>query len=73
MIWKSIQIVMDKRLSKNKLHDYLHGFIEYRGCGTGIMEIKLVQQLAYREQCPLYIMYGTVFLNSRKAYDTMDT
>ena len=39
-----------------------------RGCGTGIMEEKLVQQLAYREQAPLFC----IFLDLKKAYDAMD-
>ena len=50
------------------LHDALHGFRQERGCGTGIMEAKLVQQLAFLEQCPLY----RTFLDLRKAYDAMD-
>ena len=50
------------------LHDSLHGFREKRGCGTGIMEAKLTQQLATVEQCPLY----GIFLDLRKAYDAMD-
>ena len=32
------------------------------------MEAKLVQQLAYREQCPLY----GIFLDLKMAYDAMD-
>ena len=32
------------------------------------MEANLVQQLAYRKQCPLY----GIFLDLKKAYDAMD-
>ena len=68
VVWKFIKRVVDERLSKIELHDALHGFRAKRGCGTGIMEAKLVQQLAYREQCPLF----GIFLDLRKAYDAMD-
>ena len=68
VIWKLIERVIDKRLSKIKLHDCLHGFRAKRGCRTGIMEAKLVQQLAYHEQCPLF----GIFLDLKKAYDAMD-
>ena len=66
--WKVIEGVIDERLKGVALHDSLHGFREKRGCGTGIMEAKLTQQLAFVEQCPLY----GVFLDLRKAYDAMD-
>ena len=49
-------------------HDCLHGFLAGRGTGTAIMEVKLVQQLAYLEQVPLY----GLFLDLRKAFDAMD-
>jgi len=66
--WKVLEGVLDGRLKEVKLHDALHGFRQKRGCGTGIIEAKLVQQLAYIEQCPLY----GLFLDLRKAYDAMD-
>ena len=53
VVWKSIERVVDARLSKIELHDALHGFRATRGCGTGIMEAKLVQRLVYQEQCPM--------------------
>ena len=68
VIWKLIERVLDKRLSKIELHDYLHGLGAKRGCGTGNMEAKLAQQLAYREQAPLFC----IFLDLKKAYDVMD-
>ena len=46
-IWKAIEVVMDNRLKILELHDCLHGFLVGRGTGTAIMEVKLVQQLAY--------------------------
>ena len=58
---------MDGRLKGIDLHDSLHGFPQKRGYGTGIMETKLVQQLAFIEQSPLY----GLFLDLRKAYDAM--
>ena len=67
-IWKLIERVLGERLSKIELHDYLHGFRAKRGCGTGIMEAKLVQQLAYREQAPLFC----IFLDLKKAYNAID-
>ena len=66
--WKVLKKVLDARLKSIPLHDALHGFRQERGCCTGIMDAKLVQQLAFLQQCPLY---GT-FLNLRKAYNAMD-
>ena len=68
VIWKPLERVLDTRLSETDLHDYLHSFRAKRGCATGIMEAKLLQQLAFREQVP---MYG-IFLDLRKAFNAMD-
>ena len=68
VLWKIIEKVLDARLSSIELHDCLHGSRAGRGCGTGIMEAKLVQQLAFVKQCPLY----GIFIDLRKAYDAMD-
>ena len=46
----------------------LHGFRAKHERGTGIMEAKLVQQLAFIEQCPLY----GIFIDLWKACDAMD-
>ena len=53
VIWKLLERVLDARLSEVELHDYLHGFRAKRGCGTGVMEAKLLQQLdsESRPQC----------------------
>ena len=55
--------VLERRLKGVELHDALHGFWQKRGCGTGIMQARLVQQLVFIEQCPLY----GLFLDLRKA------
>ena len=68
VVWNLIERVVDERLSKIELHNALHWFRAKRGCGTGITEAKLVQQLAYRDQRPLF----GIFLDLRKAYDAMD-
>ena len=60
--------MLDQRISEIELHDFLHRFRAKRGCGTGIMEATLLQQLAAREQVPLY----GIFLDLRKAFDAMN-
>ena len=65
VIWKLLERVLDLRLSEIELHNFLHGFCAKRGCGTGIMEAILHQQLAAREQVPLY----GIFLDLRKAFE----
>ena len=45
VVWKLVERVVDKRLSKFELHNVLHGFRANPGCGTGIIEAKLVQRL----------------------------
>ena len=63
-----LKLILDAWLLEIDFHDYLHNFWVKRGCGTGIMEAKLLQQLAFREQVP---MYG-IFLDLQKAFDAMD-
>ena len=67
-IWKVIKVVIDNRLKVLKLHNCLRGFINDRGIGTAIMEVKLTQQLAYIDQV---LLYG-FFMVLRKAFKTMD-
>ena len=57
VIWKLLERILDTHLSEIDLHDYLHGFRAKRGCGTGIMEAKLLQQLAFREQVPMFWIF----------------
>ena len=68
VVWKVVERIIDARLKCVPLHDALHGFRKGRGCGTGIMEVKLAQQLGSLEQCPFY----GIFLDLKKAYDAMD-
>ena len=42
VIWKLIERVLDKRMLKIEVHDYLHGFRAKRGCGTVTIEVNLV-------------------------------
>ena len=49
-LWKVVEVLMDKRFLAIKFHYCLHGFLAGRGTGTATMEVKLAQQLAYREQ-----------------------
>jgi hypothetical protein len=67
-IWKVVEVLMDKRFLAIEFHDCLHGFLAGRGTGTATMEVKLAQQLAYREQ----EAWHQIFLDLRKAYDAMD-
>ena len=57
VIWKLLERALDLRLSEIELHDFLHAFRAKRDCGTGIIEATLHQQLAAREQVPLYIRH----------------
>ena len=66
--WKTIEILMDRRLQVIDFHDCLHGFLKGRGTGTATVEAKLAQQLAFLEQEALH----SVLFNLKKAYDTMD-
>ena len=67
-IWKIMEGIMNRRLQAIQLHDSLHGSVKRRGTGTATIEAKLVQQLSYIEQEPLY----AVFIDLRKAFDAMD-
>ena len=51
-----------------QFNDVLHGFRSGRGTGAANMELKLSQELAIVDQDPLFL----VFLNLRKAYNTVD-
>ena len=68
-IWKLISSIIDRRIKEGiTFHDALHGFCPRRGTGTGIIEAKLIQQLAVRRQEPLF----AIFLDLKKAYDALD-
>ena len=68
MTWKLLERTLNERMSGIKLHDSLYGTRMERDCEAGIMEVKLVQRLAFVEQCPLY----GIFTNLRKVFDVMD-
>ena len=58
---------MERRLRAIKFHDSLHGSVPGHGTGTGIIEEKLAQQLAYIEQEPFF----GVFIYPKKTFDAM--
>ena len=68
IIWKLLAAIVDNQCKVIPLHDCLHGFCAYRGTGTAIIELKLAQQLASIDQVPLHV----IFIDLRKAYDTVD-
>jgi hypothetical protein len=68
VIWKLIERVLDERILEIKVHDCLHGFRAKHGCGTGIMEAKLAQQLAFIKQSPRF----GIFIDLWMAYDVMN-
>ena len=51
-----------------QMHNVIHGFMDGRGTGTDIMDLKLAQELASIDQDPLFL----IFLDLRKDYGTMD-
>jgi hypothetical protein len=66
--WKVVEKIMVRQLSSIKFHDCFHGGLPKRGTGMASIEAKLAQQLAWRDQCPLYKIY----LDPKKAYDAID-
>ena len=68
-MYKLISMIIHKRMmSSVEFHESIHGFRTNRGTSTAIINIKLRMQLAKREKNPLYM----VFLDVKKAYDTID-
>ena len=51
-----------------QMQDVLHGCSAIIGTGMSIMKLKLAQELASKDQDPLFL----VFLDLKKAYDTVD-
>jgi hypothetical protein len=66
--WKVVEKILVKQLALIKFHDCLHGGLPKRGTGMTSIEAKLAQQLAWRNQCPLYKIY----VDLKKAYDAID-
>jgi hypothetical protein len=59
---------MDRQLNALLLHEALHGCWNRQDMGLAILEAKLAQQLVHLGQEPFY----RVFLDLKKAFDTMD-
>lgn len=67
--WKAIKSIINACIIRQvDFHPALHGCVPRRGTGTALVEAKLIQQLAVLQQLPYY----TVFLDLRKAFDTVD-
>ena len=68
-LWKVVEVLINTCISASlHMHDVLHGFRSRRGTGTDIIELNIAQDLACIDQDPLFL----VFLDIRKAYDTLD-
>ncbi len=59
---------MVAQLASIKFHDGLHSRLPGRGTGTAMIEAKLAQSLAWRDQFPLYQIY----VDLKKAYNVLD-
>ena len=69
MVWKVFATVVNCCLKSSvALHDALHRFRAGRGTGNATSEAKLAQQLAGIAHNPLF----QIFLDVRKAYDSLD-
>jgi len=66
--YKVISSIIDTRLTKIELYDALHGSVKGCDTGTAIMEAKLLSQLRYRIDEPLYM----VFIDLKKAFYSLD-
>ena len=69
ILYKLVSSIINRRIgSKIQFDDAVHGFRPGRGTGTAILEAKLLAQLRCRSDEPLFM----VFLDLKKAYDTLD-
>ena len=69
VIYKLISSIINARLQHSiEFDDAVHGFRKKRGTGTAIMEAKMLMQLHYRLDVPLFM----IFIDLKKAYDTLD-
>ena len=69
MTWKVVEAIIDNRVKAVvEYHDLMHGFISQHGTSAATLEAKLTQELA----CVLQVALFQVFLDLRKAYDTLD-
>ena len=68
-LFKVLEVIVDSRVkSAVVFHGCLHGFVQHRGTGMAIVELKLAIELAGLEQVPLF----AIFLDLQKAHDTLD-
>ena len=68
-LYKLVSAIINNRLKASIVfRDAVHGFRTGRGTGTALIEAKLRMQLTERGNKPLYM----VFLDLKKAYDTLD-
>jgi hypothetical protein len=70
VVYKLVSTIINIWLTNNiEFHRAAHGFCHGKGTGTGIMEAKLRMKLAMRT---INLLYMVLFLNLKKAYDTLD-
>ena len=60
--------IIDARLKCAPLHDVFHGLWMAHECSTGILEVKMAQQLDSLEHS---LIFG-IFLDLKKAYNAMN-
>ena len=68
VVWKLLETVLDTSFLEIEPHDYLHSFRAKKRWRTSIMVANLHQELALREQAPLFV----IFLDLKNAFDAMD-
>ena len=69
VIYKLVSAIINSRLQDRITYDdAVNGFRKRRGTGTAIMEAKLLMQLHYSKNEPLYM----IFLDLNKTYDALD-
>ena len=68
VLWKAITIILKHRLTAAiSFHATLHGFWSEKGTDTTALEYNLLQQLTSMR----YVVLLEIFLDTRKAYDTI--
>ena len=68
-LWKVVEALIYTCLCAIlQMHNVLHRFRARRWMGTAIMKLKRAQNISSIDQDPLFL----VFLDLRKAYDTVD-
>jgi hypothetical protein len=69
VIYKLISSIMNTRLQNAiEFDDAAHGFRPKQGTGTAIIEAKMLMQLHYRLDVPLFM----IFIDLKKVYNTLD-